>query len=183
MNLKLHIIAVTAFIFLGMLVLVLTDSIHIGDPPPPLPTEAVQPLQEFFIVIDSATWGFNCAKFAEHIPPFKPTPENPDPPLSLRRDNVLRPISSLCNGTEYCEIPIIPELLGRDPIPSCTKEMRIEYRCNELERVRRKILYPKNQQVILDCRNPETVEDEDAHDHEHDHDHSSHAGGNPEELH
>lgn len=173
MDLKLHVFAVTAFVLLGMLVLVLTDSIHFGEPPAPPPSQNAPAAQEFFMIIDSATWGYNCAKFASRLPPFKPTPEQPDPPLALRRDNVLRPVSSLCNGTEACEIPVTAEVLGRDPIPSCTKEMRIEYRCNDLERVRRKIIYPGSDPVKLDCRDPETVEE----GHEHDHDREPAMGG------
>jgi hypothetical protein len=153
MNLKLHVIAVTFFVLLGMVVLVTTGKIGFGEPPAAPAGAAAEKEPEGFVQVDSASWGLNCERFAASLPPFKPTKEDPTPPIAIRRDNVIRVISSLCNGKAGCEIPITPEVLGKDPIPSCTKELRVEYRCHELDLVRRETFYATARKpAILDCR-------------------------------
>lgn len=157
MNLKLHIVTITFFVFLGMAILVVSGQIRLGSPPE---SEAAPvKLPDGFIQIDSASWGLNCLHFAAQLPPFKPTENDPTPPITIRRDNVLRVISTLCNGEEVCSIPITAEVLGKDPVPSCTKELRLEYRCKDLELIRRVTFFSSQRKpAFLDCRDKPTQE-------------------------
>jgi hypothetical protein len=157
MNLKFHILAVTVFVILGMAALVITGKIRFGEPPAASEFVAEKVYTDF-LQIDSASWGLNCMKYAEKLPVRKALAEDEAPPIPLRRDNVLRPISSLCNGQPYCEFWVDSETLGQDPIPSCTKEFRVEYRCNDLDRVRRMSFYDTQESVLLDCRPPEDAD-------------------------
>ncbi|MBY0355322.1 MAG: hypothetical protein K2Q12_06275, partial [Rickettsiales bacterium] len=150
MNLKLHIIATTIFVLLGIVILIATGRIHFGEQPAENAGEVARNIPKGYLQIDSASWGMNCMQFASRIPPFKPTKEDEVAPLPLRRDNVLRVVSRLCNGNESCEIAINEETLGRDPIMNCTKELRVEYRCEEMERVRRQTFFATSKPATLD---------------------------------
>jgi hypothetical protein len=155
MDLKLHIIVVTLFVFIGMGALLATGKIQLGDPPPAPEAIAPEKVYDEFIQIDSASWGMNCVSYANRYPQQEAEDEDDTPPLPLRRDNVLRALSSLCNGYATCNFTITSETLGKDPVPSCTKELRIEYRCNDMEKVRRESFFDNQEEVILDCRPPE----------------------------
>lgn len=157
MNLKFHILAVTVFVILGLGVLIASGKIQFGEPPP-APDVVVEKIYTDFLQIDSASWGLNCMKYAEKLPPKPRLSEDEPTPIPLRRDNVLRAVSSLCNSQPYCEFWVDSETLGQDPIPSCTKEFRVEYRCNDLDRVRRVSFYDTQETVVLDCRPPEDAD-------------------------
>lgn len=150
MNLKLHIIAATFFVMIGMAILITTGKIRFGEPPAGDPSQPVIQSTRF-LQIDSASWGLNCKKFATNLPPFKPTKEKPNPPIALRLDNVLRPISSICNGKVACQFMIDNATLGMDPVPSCTKELLVEYRCDDMERVHRKSFFASTKPTVISC--------------------------------
>lgn len=124
MNLKLHILATIAFLALILGAMILFTATSEPDTGPTPITE------DRFIQIKSATWGENCNPFLENKRADMIRKHSKDPlPELIRKDNALRPVSSLCNGKESCQITLTEKALQFDPAPNCAKDIEIEFRC------------------------------------------------------
>ncbi|MFW0776991.1 MAG: hypothetical protein ACN2B6_04655 [Rickettsiales bacterium] len=95
------------------------------------------------ISIVHASWGLNC------IQRYR------TPPKTLRDDNVIEAVTSLCDGKSECTIPVNTETLGKDPAIRCSdKLLKVEYRCFSYDRIReisaisRKLQIECNESVV-----------------------------------
>ncbi|MEQ1705600.1 MAG: hypothetical protein ABL867_06450, partial [Rickettsiales bacterium] len=86
----------------------------------------------YSITIENASWGMNCQNF--------PQPERDDSQggntISIKENNVIYPISRLCNGNPRCDIAVDSNFLG-EPMVSCPKTLEVEYRCFNIDRLRK----------------------------------------------
>ena len=90
----------------------------------------------YSIAINHASWGLNCRDTAIISDKTRDAFLNKtDPNEKLREDNVLGPVSRLCNGNADCDITPDENTLGTDPSPACgTKVLEVEYRCFSYDR-------------------------------------------------
>lgn len=86
--------------------------------------------------ITHASWGLNCRNIAINSDASRDVFLNKNDPRSkLREDNVLAPVSRLCNGNVKCDINLGESDLGSDPVPDCgSKILEVEYRCFSYDR-------------------------------------------------
>lgn len=86
----------------------------------------------YTITIENASWGMNCLHF--------PQPEHDDTKsgntIDLKENNVIYPISRLCNGNPKCDIAVDSNFLG-EPMVACPKALEVEYRCFNVDRLRK----------------------------------------------
>ncbi len=107
---------------------------------------SAKPIDERFIQISKATWGKNCNAYVG----AKNSAHNVTKPI--RRNNILRPLSSLCNGLEHCAIEASSETFGFDPAQTCHKAVEVEYRCMTTGRIN-KTRSIGSKSLVIDCRN------------------------------
>lgn len=107
-----------------------------------------------FIQIVHASWGLNCKGFATS----QTGPQTPDTFITEGKrgpfytDNVLLLLSQMCNGKVQCAAWDLPKVLP-NPMPACSKELEIEYRCFEFDRPWR--LKSKSNSFAINCLNPQ----------------------------
>ncbi len=105
------------------------------------------------ISIIHASWGLNCTfrpDVEETKDPYKAFATTTKPTDKLRPDNVLTAVSTLCNGKPQCSIPLVPEVLGEDPLPECNiKALEVEYRCFVYDRPW--VVKSSVKQLDIDC--------------------------------
>lgn len=150
---KQHLIHVRAIAIISLVVIVL----YLLIPAPS--SQPTQVVGNRFVQISSATWGLNCNFFIQQAmrqPQAKPVadasgniPPAPAPLALVKRNNVLLPISELCNGQNQCSFVADIAGLG-DPLASCYKELEIGYRCFELDALTRKT-FKQGENVVIDC--------------------------------
>lgn len=149
---RMHLIAVGIILLLSLAGLFLSGKVGFGDKEN---VEAVS--DQSFVITVSATWGENCN---EYIQNNNDNPQRDEQnnivserlPL-IKKDNVLRQVSSMCDTRAACSFPVKKDILGADPAPGCTKALVIEYRCGELGITQRTTAY-SGSQLTLDCKTP-----------------------------
>lgn len=133
MNLKLHILAS------GLFLLLIAGALFVfGGWEDRADTSADNPAMVRFIQVSRAGWGVNCNRAMAL----------PEP---VRDNNVLRAVSSLCNGKEQCRFAGSPGTFGFDPAKHCRKILEVEYRCFEIDRSRT-VVAEGNAPIVIDCR-------------------------------
>ena len=131
-NYKFHVIALSAIC--GLIIVV-----YITMLPKATTQSAGDNANQRMIQIESATWGDNCNSVIQkelQDRQFKPAPRDAkgnlieQKPLALvERNNVLTFISNACNGKLQCEVPTTSATLGVEPLASCSKHLKVGYRC------------------------------------------------------
>ena len=114
--------------------------VQVALPPKPI---IISP---YSITVSSASWGLNCRDYYARRNYGKTQGYNNQDDIDaiaaalskIKENNVLYKVSQLCNDKSQCEIAISTSVLGDDPIPNCGyKELRVEYRCFAVDRLRR----------------------------------------------
>lgn len=104
-----------------------------------------------FIQVVNATWGVNCMDQVEEMRRNN-TPDDDGPvPESIRRNNVLLPLTKLCNNKDTCQFKINEDYLGKAPVRSCFKQLEIQYRCFLTDTLHT-TNGEDNQAIAIDCR-------------------------------
>jgi hypothetical protein len=112
-----------------------------------------------YVQISSATWGLNCNPHVKHAileaeaaRAAMPRAERDkvEMPKIVTRNNALSHMSTLCNGKEICSFLVEADIIGFDPIYSCFKELELNYRCYEIDRLRHATLR-QGEFAKLDC--------------------------------
>jgi len=142
-NIRFHLIALSIIIAFVLVVFYLTGQFS-GQS-----QQAANPQGERTIKIWEASWGLNCQDA-----PLK----NPDAALSpqkrsdIKKDNVLEQVRQMCDGQVTCQFKASKATLG-DVAPDrrCTPELKLIYRCYELDRPWQ-IRAENRQQVAFSCR-------------------------------
>lgn len=152
-KLKFHLIAV-------VLIIITVSVLHALTKPAPLPARIVKVVQ-YSPTIVTATWGMNCndriaQEMAAKPQRYTARPVVPDaskpaiPALTpVTRDNVLTKIQQLCDGQQTCTFRADSATLG-DVMMGCYAELKIQYYCNELDRVNARTIQ-QGSDVTLDC--------------------------------
>lgn len=86
----------------------------------------------YTITIENASWGMNC----KNTPQPEQDEVRVENPIALTDNNVIYPVSRLCNGNSRCEIPVDSNTLG-EPMRSCFKLLEVEYRCFNIDKLRK----------------------------------------------
>lgn len=156
-NLKFHAVAVSA-----ICAVVVVAYAMMG--PPAKTDEQGKPLLrgDRYIQIDSATWGRNCDPYIDQaLKTWKPDPAKPTPrPHRVVEGNALLPVSEICNGKLTCKFSADSEVLRDDPLPSCSKQLALRYRCFAYEPFIAKSV-GQHETVTIDCT-PKAVSGGDA---------------------
>jgi hypothetical protein len=138
-NYKFHAIALSTIcaLIIGLYVAMM--------PPAPPPTADNGGANDRFIQIDSATWGIGCNPYiAKELQDrqFKPVQRDQkgdivaQKPIALvEANNVLPIISAACDGKPKCEILATSSSLGVEPMASCSKQLKVGYRCFSYDRL------------------------------------------------
>ncbi|MGE0754931.1 MAG: hypothetical protein AB7L92_07190 [Alphaproteobacteria bacterium] len=98
-----------------------------------------------------ASWALNCNYTLDSWEePKHSTFANDPEQIGLREDNVFQKVYDLCHGKERCTFKVGPEALGKDPAPRCgDKEIKIEYRCFDIDRPW--IIQSRDKEISIDC--------------------------------
>jgi len=138
-NYKFHTIALSA---ICALIIVLYVAMM---PPAPPPTADNGGANDRFIQIDSATWGISCNPYiAKELRDREFNPVQRDakgnvveqkPLVLVETNNVLPIISAKCDGKIKCEILATSSSLEVEPMASCSKHLKVGYRCFSYDRL------------------------------------------------
>lgn len=154
-KLKFHLIAV------GLIIVTISVLHSVFKPQASAPR--IVHVVQYTPTITGATWGMNCNSRIEQTlaaspqrfaaRPVMPT-ESEDSaakaPLALvNANNVLNKVQTLCLDKEICNFRADNATLG-ELLPSCPNELKIQFYCSELERVRT-VTFRQGQEVKLDC--------------------------------
>jgi hypothetical protein len=131
MPLKLHFIAICFITVLVFVVWKITQSAPIE----PVTIQA-EPVSSHAISIIHATWGNNCKEFLGSSKGGGNSgfANDPQSASGIREDNVLLPVSSICNGKQKCTIELSEKTFGINPVPNCAKTLEVQYRCFSFDR-------------------------------------------------
>lgn len=112
-----------------------------------------------YVQVSSATWGQNCNENIDHeieqaqIERAKlPLAERNkvEIPKHITHNNALTHLSGLCNGKETCSFLAESDVIGLEPIYSCYKELEINYRCFDIDRLRQ-VKVRQGDMVRIEC--------------------------------
>ncbi len=146
------VIAVSLFLIIRIFLTEEPKPVQVAPPPKPV---VVSP---YSITISSASWGLNCRDYYTKRNYGKTQGYNnadDDDALAtalskIKENNVLYKVSQLCNDKSQCEIAISTSVLGDDPLPNCGyKELRVEYRCFAVDRLRK--AKSANETIRINC--------------------------------
>lgn len=124
-----------------------------------------------FIQIYSATWGQNCNPYIaqenafrqqlrlqpqrlEQLPPEE-RPDSLDPLPMVSHDNVLISVGERCNGQVTCSFDATSENVEHEPLASCFKHLKIDYRCFTVDRLR-SVSLGQSETLTIDCNESAT---------------------------
>lgn len=84
----------------------------------------------YAITVENADWGLNCKTIQQDNDNLKP-----DNAIDIKENNVIYPVSRLCNGNSKCDIEVSSNFLG-EPMSGCAKILEVDYRCFNIDRIR-----------------------------------------------
>ena len=145
-----HLVLVGVILLVAFGGLVAGGQIRFGKPDPA--AEAADAAAMLITV--SATWGDNCNDYIASMSGSASSEVYHRPAgtlLPVKRDNVLRRVSTICDAKRACAFPVTTEMLGADPAPGCTKALTVDYRCGEMGVTTRVTAYTGSE-MNIDCR-------------------------------
>ena len=147
MQFKVHLLIILCIIIVMSLVLRFMQNSTITNN-----VAAVKPSHTLSII--HASWGLNCKSTVINNDANKDAFLNKnDQNTKLKEDNVLGPVSRLCNGNVKCDITLGESSLGADPEPNCNnKILEIQYRCFSYDRPWN--VKSKGSSISLKCDQP-----------------------------
>ncbi len=146
MNLKFHLIISSVFLLLILGALLAYDLTQ------PRKGDDKGIMEDRFIQISDATWGENCNGYIKAVREQAKQRSSSEPvPELVRKNNVLRTVSSYCNGHEICDIPAVASSFNVEAIPACDKILSVEYRCFVIDRVH-KVTAEEGRTLTINCR-------------------------------
>lgn len=147
MSPRMHLILVGVILVVTFVALVASGQIHFGKPG----SEAEAAEDMAMLVTVSATWGENCNDYIASMSGANTYNHQAGALSPIKRDNVLRRVSTICDAKKACAFPINAEMLGPDPAPGCTKALTMDYRCSETGVTTRITAYTGSE-LSIDCR-------------------------------
>lgn len=79
----------------------------------------------------SASYGLNCQSKPKVGVLGIPSPDQKY--KSIKADNAVEIIKTLCENKPLCSFNVSPEVLKLDPAPKCSKELEVTYRCYNID--------------------------------------------------
>lgn len=127
MQFKVHLLIISVIIIAVYIIAHILAANKVEPAQSELPVVKTSP---YAISIENASWGLNCKIVSSGGDNVKP-----DNAIDIKENNVIYPVSRMCNGNSRCEIPLDSNYLG-EPMAGCAKILEVEYRCYNIDRMR-----------------------------------------------
>jgi hypothetical protein len=150
-NIRFHAIAIT---IISTVIVVLF--LLIGPKPQ---EQATQPTDRF-VRISNATWGLSCNTQIDAIQQQRESTAlkkdadgkviAQEPLKKVAVDNALAVVKTACEGKQACEVPATDEVLGISLPDGCYRQLNVNYRCAELDRIV-SVTIDQGRSLHIDC--------------------------------
>lgn len=163
---RFHAIAISAI----CLVIVLVFSFAAPKPAPVAMSN--EPQTSNRIEVYQANWGLNCNVDIARTLKVRQTNLPPrdekgqvipyKPLVPAQKNNVILPVSTLCNTQVMCQIEATSTNLGGiDPLETCYKQLEVQYRCFTYDRIHTETV-DQGSILTLDCNEKQPPSDQTA---------------------
>lgn len=107
-----------------------------------------------YIQVATATYGLNCnASIKYYKRQAQSMGMDESEIVEIESNNVLKVVSSICNGKPECSLTADSQSLGIDPLPSCSKNLTVNFRCFAFDKARVRVIRPGDT-AVLACKQP-----------------------------